>query len=135
MESLLRNLDRRTERIEQVLPTMVTKEELQAAIARLATKEELQAAIAPLVTKEELRAAIEPLATKAGMREEGERTRRHFDVVAESLRDDIRIIAEGQVALARRVDDVHVQLKRDIAGLDKRVTRLEASEKRRRGVH
>ncbi len=33
-----------------------------------------------------------------------EETRRHFDVIAESLRDDIRMIAEGLVALSTKVD-------------------------------
>ena len=37
------------------------------------------------------------------IREEGIATRRHFDVVAESLRDDIRIIAEGLNALDAKV--------------------------------
>jgi hypothetical protein len=34
------------------------------------------------------------LATKDELREEGERSRRHMDVVAESLRSDIQLIAE-----------------------------------------
>ena len=38
------------------------------------------------------------------IREEGISTRRHFDVVAESLRDDIRIIAEGLIALDAKVE-------------------------------
>lgn len=38
------------------------------------------------------------------IREEGSTTRRHFDVVAESLRDDIRIIAEGLIALDAKVE-------------------------------
>jgi hypothetical protein len=38
------------------------------------------------------------------IREEGSTTRRHFDVVAESLRDDIRIMAEGLVTLDAKVD-------------------------------
>lgn len=33
-----------------------------------------------------------------------EEIRRHFDVIAESLHDDIRMIAEGLVALSARVD-------------------------------
>ena len=33
-------------------------------------------------------------------------TRRHMDVVAESLRDDIRMIAEGVVALTAKVDSL-----------------------------
>jgi hypothetical protein len=38
------------------------------------------------------------------IREEAAATRRHVDVVAESLRDDIRIIAEGLIALDRKVE-------------------------------
>ncbi len=38
------------------------------------------------------------------IREEGIATRRHFDVIAESLRDDIRIIAEGLIALDAKVE-------------------------------
>ena len=38
------------------------------------------------------------------VREEAGTTRRHFDVVAESLRDDIRLIAEGLVALDAKVE-------------------------------
>lgn len=38
------------------------------------------------------------------VRDEGMTTRRHFDVVAESVRDDIRIIAEGLIALDSKVE-------------------------------
>lgn len=38
------------------------------------------------------------------IREDGASTRRHFDVVAESVRDDIRIIAEGLIALDAKVE-------------------------------
>jgi hypothetical protein len=86
----LENLDRGLARVEQILPTLATKEELQT----LATKEELQT----LATKEELRAAIAPLATKEELRreirEEGERSRRHMDVVGDALRADIQLLAE-----------------------------------------
>jgi|RhiMetdeSRZDD1v2_1073273.scaffolds.fasta_scaffold430514_1 hypothetical protein len=58
LEETVKNIDTRVARIEQMLPTLATEEQLSAAIARLATKEELQAAIALLATKEELRAAI-----------------------------------------------------------------------------
>jgi hypothetical protein len=51
----LENLDRRLAKVEQILPTLATKDELRAAVSPLATKEELRAAIAPLATKEELR--------------------------------------------------------------------------------
>ena len=38
------------------------------------------------------------------IREEGVATRRHVDIVAETLRDDIRIIAEGLIALDAKVE-------------------------------
>ena len=38
------------------------------------------------------------------IREDGVSTRRHFDIIAESLRDDIRIIAEGLIALDAKVE-------------------------------
>lgn len=40
---------------------------------------------------------------RAAIAESEERTRTHFDGVAESLRDDIRLIAEGLAALSRRI--------------------------------
>src|SRR6266545_1137492 len=89
----LENLDRRLAKVEQFLPILATKEELQAAIAPLATKEEVQAAIALLATKEELHAAIALLATKEELREEGERSRRHMDVLSERQRGDIQLLA------------------------------------------
>ena len=96
VEIHLENLDRRLTSIEQILPTLATKEELQAAIAPLATKDELRAAIAPLATKEELRSAIEPLATKemAG----------RLEILIEAQRDDLRLLAEAVATLIAKVD-------------------------------
>lgn len=42
------------------------------------------------------------------IREEGATTRRHFDVVTESLRDNIRIIAEGVIALDAKVETMRM---------------------------
>jgi hypothetical protein len=99
---LLQSIEPRLDRVEHILPTLATKEELRAAIADavapLATKAELQAAIAPLATKEELREEGER--SRRHTDEVGERSRRHMDVVAESLRSDIQLIAE-HVASAR----------------------------------
>ena len=85
----LGNLDRRLASVEQMLPTLATKEEVKTLATKeelntLATREDLHAAIAPLATREELRLAVQ---------EEGERSRRYMDVIAESLRDDIHLIA------------------------------------------
>ena len=79
----LGNLDRRLARVEQILPT-------------LATKEELRAAIEPLATKEELRQTV---------REEGERSRRHMDVLIEGQREDIQLLAEHLTIVIARLDD------------------------------
>ncbi|MGE0361775.1 MAG: hypothetical protein AB7H93_02555 [Vicinamibacterales bacterium] len=98
MEDLLRNIDDRLTRVEQKLPTLATKDDLTA------------------------------FATKADMREEGERTRRHFDVVAEKMRDDVRLSLEGHQRLTERVDD----LERSTGALDRRVRLLEAGAPRRK---
>ena len=114
MEARIKNIDERTARIEQILPTLATKDDLATLatkddLATLATKDEIATLatkdeIATLVSKDELREAVALLATREDMYEEGERTRRHFDVVAESLRHDIGLIAESQLALEQRVD-------------------------------
>ena len=104
MEQRFDNLEGRVDRIEQILPTLATKGDLRAAI---------DAAVEPLATKAELRAAVEPLATKVELRdlrtevlarvaESEQRIRTHFDVVTESLRDDIKLIATAFESLARR---------------------------------
>jgi hypothetical protein len=106
IDTHLENLDRRLAKVEQILPTLATKKELRDAIAPLATKDELAAAIALLATKAELAAAIAPLATKEEMRleirEEGERSRRHMDIIGEALRADIQLLAEHVASLIPR---------------------------------
>lgn len=130
---LLESLDLRMTRVEQILPTLATREEMHAAIqeaiAPLATREELQAAIAPLATREELQAAIAPLATRQEVREEGERTRRHTKVLFEKLEGDIKLLAEGLAALSERTERQHAEvvsrLER-VEALEPRVATLEA---------
>jgi hypothetical protein len=83
------------------------------------TKTDLREALAAYPTRDEMREL---------MREEGERSRRHFDVVAESLRDDIRLIAEGLVALSQGVDSLTATTKVGFAAVDQRLMRLEARQ-------
>jgi hypothetical protein len=68
---------------------------------------------------------------KAAIGEEGERTRRYFDVVAERLETSINLIAEGHAHLDAKIDGVRRELKADIAGLDRRVTKLETRRRSR----
>ena len=74
IESRIKSIDERTTRIEQILPTLATKEDVKAC-----------------PTREEMWTAI---------REEGTITRAHFDVVAEGLRESIKGIAEGTRRIA-----------------------------------
>ena len=126
MEEVLENLNRRVDRIEQILPTLATKDDLQTAIAPLATKEELRNAVAGLATKEELRNAVAGLATKEEVRAEGERTRAHFDAVAERLEEQIRLLAEGLLSLTRQFEEFKAETNARFAEVDRRLARLEA---------
>lgn len=45
------------------------------------------------------------------MKEDAETTRRHFDVVAESLRDTIKVIAESEAHHATVLGDHEVRIK------------------------
>jgi len=55
--------------------------------------------------------------------------RRHFEVVGESLRSDIRAVAEGVVLLGQRMDRGFVEQAGQVGGLDRRVLRLEVRVK------
>jgi hypothetical protein len=55
--------------------------------------------------------------------------RRHFEVVGESLRSDIRAVAEGVVLLGQRVDRGFAEQAGQVGGLDRRVLRLEVRVK------
>ena len=126
MEEVLENLNRRVDRIAQILPTLATKDDLQKAIAPLATREELRKAIAPLATREELRNAVSGLATKEEVKAEGERTRAHFDAVAERLEEQIRLLAEGLLSLTRQFDEFKAETNARFARIEDRLIRLEA---------
>lgn len=110
------NLDRRLARVEQILPTLATKDDLQGLATKedlqglatkeelkgLATKEELRLAIEPLATKEELRLAIEPLATKGELREGFERVRQHLTILIEHQDDKIQLLIDHVHSLRPR---------------------------------
>jgi len=55
--------------------------------------------------------------------------RRHFEVVGESLRSDIRAVAEGVVLLSQRMDRGFAEQAGQVGGLDRRVSRLEVRVK------
>ncbi len=89
------NLDHRLSTVEQILPTLATKEDLKA----FATKDDLKA----FATKDDLEKMGAELRTE--IRESELRSRRHMDVIGESLRGDIQLIAENLAALMSRRSD------------------------------
>jgi len=60
-------------------------------------------------------------------------TRRHFDVVAERLRDEIRLLAEGVQGMTPRseFDSFRTEVRDDLAEVRTRLTRLERKRTRR----
>lgn len=120
LEHHVQDLERRVATVEQILPTLATKTDL--ADLRAAMKADLAAAIAPLATKADIAADLQRAADE---------TRRHIDVVAEGLRADLRMIAEGVVSLHARVDAHHAQTTGVLAEHDRRLTRLETSRPKR----
>lgn len=108
LEQRVENLEHRVETVEQILPTLATKADLAIAIEPLATKADV----------------------KAEVKAEAEITRRHFDVVAEGLRADIRVFADKIDAVEARVDARHADAMRVLTQHDRRLTRLETSGNR-----
>ena|SRR5688572_1537689 len=82
--TMVKNLERRTSAVEQILPTLATKEDLKA----FATKEDLRA------TKAELQETMKAFATRAEMEEKFEEARRFALVLHEDLKSDIAMLAE-----------------------------------------
>jgi hypothetical protein len=108
MERVLENLDRRLSRVEQFLPTLATKNDLERFatkqdLERFATKHELERfatkhELERFATKQELER------TKHELLEEIDGARRHADVLFEAVRDDIRLVAEGVASLIERLE-------------------------------
>jgi hypothetical protein len=108
MEALIKNVNARLARVEQILPTLATKEDLRGLATRkdlrefatkrdlrgLATKDELRG----LATKDELRAMIEEMrATKEDLRTEIRDSRRENSDRYTSLRADVELLAASLV--------------------------------------
>ena len=93
MEAMIRNLDTRATRIEQILPTLATREDLREVVRDLATKDDLKA----FATKDELR---------EGLAE----SKRYTQVLIEDVKSDIRLLAEHLVHVAEGVERLERRL-------------------------
>lgn len=78
---------------------------------------------------EELRQVLETL-RQENAAAHGE-TRRHFEILSEGLRHELRLVAEGVGLLAERLEQLHTDVNGTTEGLDRRLTRLEAASPRR----
>jgi hypothetical protein len=74
LEQRTEDVERRVDRIEEILPNLATKEDLRATEQRLRTE----------ITEVE------------------QRVRTHFDVVSEDLRHHVQLVAEAVATLAER---------------------------------
>jgi len=79
MEDAIKNLDHRLAAVEQILPTLATKQDL--AMTRAELKQDLAA-------------------LKAELKQDIADGRRHVEIVFEDVRDDISKVAEGVASLA-----------------------------------
>jgi uncharacterized protein (DUF3084 family) len=135
LETSIRHIDARTKRIEErttrIEERMATIEERTMSIEeRTAGIEERTAGVEErtirieqtFLTKEDAKV----FATKDDVREEGERTRRHFDIVADRMKEDIALIAEGHKATRVYVDGQLGNTRTTLDSHDKRITKLEA---------
>ena len=93
LEERVKNIDERTKSIEQILPTLATKDDV---------------------------------------REEGERTRQHFNAVAERVEASVKGIAEGHEATKAHVDTQLNEVKKTLSSHDSRIMKLEADSMKRR---
>lgn len=140
IEGLIKDLNTRTKRIEQILPSLATREDLadlRNDVKAGATKDDLKAC----ATKDDLKACatkddIKSFPTRDEVRtmlqEEGKRTRGHFDVVAEGLKESIKVIADGHRALDSRMTKVSRDIRSVLDNHERRITKLEANTPKRR---
>lgn len=61
----------------------------------------------------------------ARITESAAETRRHFDVIAEALMDQIRLVAEGVLTVDQKLDRFRVEVADEFRQVDRRRLRLE----------
>ena len=115
IETLITNIDARTTRTEKRMTGI--EERVTRIEERVTGIEERTTSIEQI---------LPTLATKDDVRAEGERTRRHFDVVAGQMKADIALIAEGHQATKVYVEEQLADSRATLQSHDKRIMKLEA---------
>ena len=93
MEDVLKNLDRRLANVEQILPTLATKDDLKA----FATKDDLKA----FATKQDVTEGHNDV--RREMRELFSEAKRHALVLFEQTQEKLEIIATHVADMSRRL--------------------------------
>ncbi|MGE0444969.1 MAG: hypothetical protein AB7P99_07045 [Vicinamibacterales bacterium] len=107
MEAAIRTLVQQVGDIAQILPTLATKADLERFaskddLERFATRDDLQR----FATRDDL----QRFATRDDLDEGLERVKRQSLVLFESLRDDIRLIAEALAVYSQKTDATAARL-------------------------
>ena len=153
IEAALHKLDERFDRIEQILPTLLTKDEsarfaTKDDFAGFATKDDLAGFatkddfagfatkddLAGFATKDDLAGfatTVDLQDLRGEVRAEAEATRRHFDAVAEDFMSQVKLVSEGHQLIAERSERELEGVRADVRAIDRRVMRLEADKLRR----
>ena len=142
-----KKINTRLDRIEQILPTLATKDDLkgvptQADPKGFLTKDDIkgmptqadpkgfltQADVTWLATKDDLKV----FATKEELKAESKETRRYMQILIEEVKADIKLVAEAVVETNRVIArHTHPDLRTDIDKIDLRVLKLELKDKKR----
>lgn len=124
------------ERLERTLREEITT---RVGAVERTLREEIETQVAGVRSYVDTRLVETQSALETRIVESEERTRRHFDVVGESLRGDIRLLAEGITAVAdasiRRDTEINGRIDRlehRVLGLESRVSHLETPRPPRR---
>jgi hypothetical protein len=109
MEEVLKNLDRRLTNVEQILPTLATRTDLQPFATKddltaFATKEDLKA----FATKEDLKAFatkqdLKAFPTREEVKELLSEAKRHASILFEQTQEQLEIIAAHVADISQRL--------------------------------
>ena len=113
LEQRMEELELRVDGIEQILPTLATRDHVSDAITASEERMRTHVSDAIAASEERMRTHVSDAVTASEQRmrihvsdeitASEKRTRTYFDVIAESLRHDIRLVAEAVAALSERV--------------------------------
>jgi hypothetical protein len=144
MEEQLKNLDVRVNTIEQILPTLATRQDLRDEVAKLATKAELRDEVAKLATKDDLRLTTDALqlematlATRDDLNVGLEDAKRYTLLLIQATRGEIRQIREEmatkgdlqrlELATQRNLQRLEMAMKRDLRQLQRTLSKQIAT--------